>query len=176
MLKRVAIVGGGAGGIALASRLMQQAGKVKVTVIESSAVHRYQPIWTLVGGGHSQLDARAQRPQQSVIPQSVNWLQSKVTAIDTGNKIVHLADERSVDYDYLVFACGIQTDWSAIDGLQEALTATVADGSYQHKNVCSNYVEDGRGAIKTREAIKAFAGGRALFTQPSTPIKCAGAP
>lgn len=52
-----------------------------------------------------------------------------------------------------------------VEGLQDALGK---DG------VCSNYSYDH--VQKTDQFIKEFKGGNAIFTQPSTPIKCAGAP
>lgn len=68
-------------------------------------------------------------------------------------------------YDYLVVAPGIQIDWHKIRGLKESL------GS---QSITSNYDVDC--VEKTSEFIRAFNGGTALFTQPSTAIKCAGAP
>jgi hypothetical protein len=58
-------------------------------------------------------------------------------------------------------------DWQKIPGLQESLGKESA-------MVTSNY--DPESVKKTAEFIKLFQGGTALFTQPSTPIKCAGAP
>jgi sulfide:quinone oxidoreductase len=65
----------------------------------------------------------------------------------------------------LVVAPGIQLDWSKIEGLEEALG---------QGGVCSNYsyatVES------TWRSLQAFRSGKAVFTVPATPIKCAGAP
>jgi sulfide:quinone oxidoreductase len=54
-------------------------------------------------------------------------------------------------------------DPSLIEGLPEAMEKGI---------VCSNYTDPKH----TWETIKNFKGGNALFTQPTTPIKCGGAP
>ena len=60
-------------------------------------------------------------------------------------------------------APGIKIDTSLVEGLTEAMDKGV---------VCSNYTDPEH----TWEVLKNFKGGTALFTQPSTPIKCGGAP
>jgi sulfide:quinone oxidoreductase len=54
-------------------------------------------------------------------------------------------------------------DLSLIEGLEEAVSKGV---------VCSNYIDPNY----TWECIQNFKGGNAIFTQPTTPIKCGGAP
>ena len=49
---KVLIVGGGSAGLTLAARL-RRSGLPDVAVLEPSASHRYQPLWTLVGGGRA---------------------------------------------------------------------------------------------------------------------------
>jgi sulfide:quinone oxidoreductase len=60
---------------------------------------------------------------------------------------------------------GLQLDWHKIEGLQETIGKN---------GVCSNYIK--RYAEYTWECIQNFKGGKAIFTQPAMPIKCAGAP
>ena len=69
----------------------------------------------------------------------------------------------TISYDILVVATGLVNDLDGIEGLREGLEKGV---------VCSNYVD----SRKTWELLKAFKGGNAVFTQPTTPIKCGGAP
>src|SRR5680860_1373590 len=66
-------------------------------------------------------------------------------------------------YDYLVVAPGLVYDFSWVPGLGEAMDKGV---------VCSNYTDP----LHTWNVVKNFKGGTALFTQPTTPIKCGGAP
>ena len=46
------VCGGGASGSAIAQKFTRHLGYGKVCVIEPSENHFYQPMWTLIGGGH----------------------------------------------------------------------------------------------------------------------------
>ncbi|HUY11796.1 MAG TPA: FAD/NAD(P)-binding oxidoreductase [Candidatus Dormibacteraeota bacterium] len=159
----VLIVGGGTAGICVAARL-RQAGYDGIAIVEPSKTHYYQPAWTLVGGGVMSA-AETARPEADYIPAGVRWIESSVTDIEPQSNAVVLADGRRVEYDYLVVAAGIQLNWSSVAGLEETLGKN---------GVSSNYSYDL--APKTWELIRNFKGGRALFTFPAGPIKCAGAP
>lgn len=74
---------------------------------------------------------------------------------------------QKLSYDYLVLALGIERDLDRIPGLADALYS-------ESSGVCSNYSHATAG--KTWECIRQFEGGNAIFTFPSTPVKCAGAP
>jgi 2-polyprenyl-6-methoxyphenol hydroxylase-like FAD-dependent oxidoreductase len=50
---QVAVVGGGAGGLAMASSLGKVLPPGSIAVVEPSSQHYYQPGWTLVGGKDS---------------------------------------------------------------------------------------------------------------------------
>jgi NADPH-dependent 2,4-dienoyl-CoA reductase/sulfur reductase-like enzyme len=104
------------------------------------------------------------RPMSDVIPASADWIQGRVSNVDPARNIVNV-DGRQIKYDYLVVAPGINLDWDKIPGLTQTLGK---DG------VTSNYSPES--APMTAEMLKAFTGGNAIFTQPATPIKCAGAP
>ncbi|HUZ22014.1 MAG TPA: FAD/NAD(P)-binding oxidoreductase [Acidimicrobiales bacterium] len=160
---RVVIVGGGSAGISVAARLAR-AGEKDVAVIEPSDIHYYQPLWTLVGGGLAPVSKSA-RPEQSVIPKGVMWLKDRAMEIDPDAQTVALASGANVGYDFLVVCPGLALDWDRLTGLTETLGR---DG------VSSNYRADL--APKTWEFVKAIRRGTAVFSMPSGPIKCAGAP
>jgi len=67
----VLIVGGGTAGLTVAARL-GRAGVTDIAVLEPSASHYYQPLWTLVGGGRAPQRITV-RPQARVIPSGVSW-------------------------------------------------------------------------------------------------------
>jgi len=71
----------------------------------------------------------------------------------------------SVCYEHLVVAPGLKLDWQDIEGLEETLGKN---------GVTSNYRYDL--APYTWELVTKFSKGKAIFTQPPMPIKCAGAP
>lgn len=72
---RVVVVGGGAAGVTVAAKLANSpgfAGAKDICVVEPSAVHAYQPMWTLVGAGIKNFNESV-RPEADVIPHAVGW-------------------------------------------------------------------------------------------------------
>lgn len=51
MRHQIVIIGGGSGGISVASRLKRQLENADIAIVEPSEKHYYQPYWTLVGAG-----------------------------------------------------------------------------------------------------------------------------
>jgi sulfide:quinone oxidoreductase len=137
---------------------------LKVGLIEPSQTHYYQPLWTLVGGGVFTKEESA-RPQADVIPTGVTWIRDAVVSFEPEQNAVTTREEQRYTYDYLVVAPGLQLNWSAIKGLE---------GAMGKGGICSNYSYET--VDSTWQALKNFKGGNAVFTFPSTPIKCAGAP
>ncbi len=160
----VLILGGGTGGITVAAQLMNQHAAPKVTIVDPSATHDYQPIWTLVGAGVFPREM-SRRSMADLIPRGVTWVQDRVVAIEPEKNEVRTEGGKTLSYEQLVVAAGIQLDWDAVKGLPEA----IGKGG-----VCSNYGYDKVGY--TWKTIQAFERGNAVFTFPATPIKCAGAP
>ncbi|MCU0527106.1 MAG: NAD(P)/FAD-dependent oxidoreductase [Elainella sp. Prado103] len=161
---QILIVGGGAAGITTAAQLLSQNQSLDVAIVEPSDRHHYQPGWTLVGGGVAPIE-QFTRDQRSVIPTGATWIQDSVTQLDPDQNQVQMASGRTIRYDYLVLCPGIQIDWHLVKGLKEALG---------QGGVTSNYSREY--APYTWETIQNFQGGTAIFTHPSTPIKCGGAP
>ncbi|MCW8844015.1 MAG: bifunctional protein tyrosine phosphatase family protein/NAD(P)/FAD-dependent oxidoreductase, partial [Rhodobacteraceae bacterium] len=160
----VVIVGGGAAGIAVASSLKSRRPGLDIAVIDPADTHYYQPGWTMVGGGVFDAETTA-KTMGSLIPKGVHWLKSAVAAFEPKDNAVVLDGCRVVKYKRLVVCPGLKLDWGAVDGLVETLG---------RNGVTSNYRYDL--APYTWELVRDFKGGRALFTQPPMPIKCAGAP
>jgi sulfide:quinone oxidoreductase len=161
---RVVIIGGGNAGISVAARLRKADKELDVAIIEPSTKHYYQPLWTLVGGGVFPKQ-RSEHEEASVIPDGVTWIREAAAELCPDEDALLTTGGLRVSYDFLVMAPGIQIDWHKVKGLPEALG---------HDGVCSNYSYDT--VDKTWEFIRGFKGGNAIFTHPSTPIKCGGAP
>ena len=159
---QVLIIGGGTAGIMVAAQLLKQKNAKDVAIIEPADTHYYQPAWTLVGAGTYDFNKTA-RPMSSVMPKGVTWVKDKATGFDPENNSVSTASKGDITYDYLVVAPGLAYDFSLVPGLGEAIDKGV---------VCSNYTNPNH----TWNVVKNFKGGTALFTQPTTPIKCGGAP
>jgi sulfide:quinone oxidoreductase len=159
---QVLIIGGGTAGIMTAAQLLAKDKKLDVAIIEPSETHYYQPAWTLVGAGAYDFNKTAKR-MADVMPSGVEWVKDKAMGFDPGQNSVSTESNGDITYDFLVVAPGLVMEPGMIKGLPEALELGVA---------CSNYTDPEH----TWNTIKNFKGGNALFTQPTTPIKCGGAP
>ncbi len=160
----VVIIGGGAAGIATAASLLKRNTSLAIAVIDPAEYHYYQPGWTLVGAGVFTPE-QTRHTEAEVMPDKVDWIRVAATGFAPDENSVQLADGRSITYRVLVAAPGLRLAWDAIPGLSDALGKN---------GVTSNYRYDL--APYTRDLIKQLKGGRALFSQPPMPIKCAGAP
>src|ERR1035441_776219 len=116
---KVLIVGGGSAGLTMAARL-RRGGLPDVAVLEPSARHYYQPLWTLVGGGRAPQRASV-RPQATVMPDGVTWIQGAAAAVDPAAQQVTTESGQVLGYDYLVMAPGLQLDFDRVPGLSQTL-------------------------------------------------------
>jgi sulfide:quinone oxidoreductase len=160
----VVIVGGGSAGLATASSLLHRRPSLRIAVIEPRERHYYQPGWTLVGGGVFDR-ALTERSMAAVMPEGVRWIRGAVAAFEPERNRVVLEDGTRIAYRTLIAAPGIELHWAGVEGLQETLGKN---------GVTSNYLFEM--APYTWELVQTLKNGRALFTQPPMPIKCAGAP
>jgi len=160
----IVIVGAGAGGIAAAASLKSRKPDLDITIIDPADIHYYQPGWTMVGGGIFEASQTA-RTMGSLIPHGVRWIQAAVAAFEPENNSVVLEGCRVVKYKRLIVCPGIKLDWHRVEGLVDTLGKN---------GVTSNYRYDL--APYTWQLVQEMKSGRAIFTQPPMPIKCAGAP
>ncbi|MBX9862359.1 MAG: TIGR01244 family phosphatase [Hyphomicrobium sp.] len=160
----IVIVGGGAAGAAVAASLLKRERDLDIAIIEPAETHYYQPGWTLVGAGVFTA-AQTARSMASVLPRHVTWIKAAVAAFIPDNNAVVIEGCRTIAYNHLVVCPGIKLNWSGIEGLNETLGKN---------GVTSNYRYDL--APYTWELVQNLKAGRAIFTQPPMPIKCAGAP
>jgi sulfide:quinone oxidoreductase len=159
---QILIIGGGTAGITLAAQLKRKKSSLQIGLIEPSKKHFYQPAWTLVGAGAFDYK-ETEREEADFIPKGVDWIIDKATEIDPEKNEVCTASSGTFTYDYLIPVPGLVMAPELLPGLTEAL----AKGQ-----VCSNYTNPEH----TWDLLQQFKGGNAVFTQPTTPIKCGGAP
>ncbi|MBD8148872.1 NAD(P)/FAD-dependent oxidoreductase [Pseudomonas fluorescens] len=160
----IVVIGGGSAGIGLLASLLKREPHLNITLIEPNDYHCYQPAWTLVGGGAYDLQ-KTRRPLADVLPNGVSWVQAAVSEVLPDEHTLVLDSGQRVTWKNLIVCPGLRLAWEKIEGLQETLG--------QH-GVTSNYSYEH--AAYTWQLVQQLKGGRALFTQPAMPIKCAGAP
>lgn len=161
---QIIIIGGGNGGIATAAQLLNKDSTLDIAIIEPSDKHYYQPAWTMVGGGFYDINDTV-RSEATFIPKGVKWIKDAAIDFQPEKNTISLKSGKTVAYDYLVVAPGIQLNWNEIKGLEE---------NVGKNGVCSNYSFNT--APYTFECLKNSKSGRAIFTSPHTPVKCGGAP
>jgi sulfide:quinone oxidoreductase len=161
---QILIVGGGNAGLSVAAQLLNKNSKLQIGIIEPSSKHYYQPAWTLVGAGIFDIK-KTEQEEKDFIPKGSSWIKDAVSSFQPDENKLTCASGEEYTYDSLIVCPGIQLDWNKFKGLKETM------GS---KSVSSNY--DFKSAPYTWEMIKNFKGGTAVFTNPTTAIKCGGAP
>ena len=160
----VVIIGGGAAGIATASSLLKRRRSLDIAIVEPAEDHFYQPGWTMVGGGIFE-PSDTRRSMASVMPKGTSWIKQAAASFQPEDNQVTLADGTTITYKLLVVAPGIRLAWEKIDGLKATLGKNGVTSNYGYE--LSPY---------TWQLVQQMKSGRAIFTQPVMPIKCAGAP
>jgi sulfide:quinone oxidoreductase len=160
----IVIVGGGSAGIATAASILKRNRSFSLAIVEPSSDHFYQPGWTMVGGGVFDKEF-TRREEARLIPRGADWIKSSVSGFVPDENEVILCDGARLRYRVLIACPGIKLDWEAIPGLADTLGKNGVTSNYAYE--CAPY---------TNRLVKDLKCGRALFTQPVMPIKCAGAP
>ncbi|HEX5001657.1 MAG TPA: FAD/NAD(P)-binding oxidoreductase [Bacteroidia bacterium] len=159
---QVLIVGGGTAGIMTAAQLRLADSALTIAIVDPALYHYYQPAWTLVAAeAYNFEDTR--HYESEIIPDGVVHIKDAAVKFDPDRNKVELASGLIYTYDVLVVCPGIKLDIDGLPGLREALATD---------KVCSNYINPN----KSLKVLREFQGGNAVFSQPSTPIKCGGAP
>lgn len=165
---RIVIAGAGAAGLATASRLAARLEGATITLIDARKAHYYQPGFTLVASGIKPANY-VTSSTVDYVPYGVEFIEERVAEIDPEGNTVVTASGRSVPYDFLVVATGLQLDYAAIEGMDERLIGQNGLGSIYHSPAA---------AEATWRQMSEFAdkGGVGVFLRPGTEMKCAGAP
>jgi sulfide:quinone oxidoreductase len=165
---KIVIVGGGAAGITVAAHLADMLRHDDVTIIEPNAEHHYQPGYTLIAGG-LMAPGEVVRPTKSLVPSDAKWLQDRVTELNPDSNYVLTAQNGKVPYDFLVLVPGGHMDFDQVQGIsREDLGQGNVHCIYDHK-----------GAAACRKAMLKLPegkGGRVVFADTHTKVKCGGAP
>ncbi|WP_411374202.1 NAD(P)/FAD-dependent oxidoreductase [Arthrobacter sp. MPF02] len=158
----VVIIGGGNAGVALAARL-ERYGVKDVALIEPKDHHLYQPLFSHIAGGRASAK-EAVRSQDSVTPKGVTWIRDSAVDVDANTNTVTLASGSALGYGQLVVCPGLQYDWDAVPGLEEAVHSPHGASHYEFEL-----------APKAWTLLSGLTSGTAVFTMPAGPVTCGGA-
>lgn len=176
---KVLVVGGGSGGIMALARLRSALPNADITIIAPNEKHLYQPSQVFVAAGLETIDDMV-RDNKDFIDEDVCWIKDEVSTFDPEhNKVTTRAGE-VVTYDYMVVATGLVYHYDWIKGLSEEDIGTHGISSVYLNNAEKGTAEGGPLTWEWFEAVKkSAASGKkptVIYTAPSTPIKCGGAP
>jgi sulfide:quinone oxidoreductase len=160
MPAEIVVLGGGVGGTLAANLLDKELKKDgHVTVVDPTGMHVYQPGFLYVALG--QANGRwLSRDERTLLRPGVDLAVEGAELVDLAAGVVKLEHGGSIPFDYLVAATGSRLMRSAVPGLIE--------GSYDFYSL--------DGALRLREVLRSFRGGRIKVGIAGIPYKCPPAP
>ncbi|MGA7910976.1 MAG: FAD/NAD(P)-binding oxidoreductase [Candidatus Dormiibacterota bacterium] len=159
MLNDVLILGGGVGGTVVANLVAKEVGdRARVTVVDTTGIHVYQPGFLYVAIGQERPEA-LQRPEASLLRHDIKLVVDRATRVDTATQKVVLASGRTLRYDELLLATGSRTVMEEVPG---------GAGAHDFYTM--------EGATRLFKALKEFDGGKIVIGVAGIPYKCPPAP
>ena len=162
---RVVVVGGGFGGATTARTLKRLQPGLSVTLVEPN------PVYTSCPFSNSVLAGLREMPQQqfgydAVKAAGVTVAPTSATAVDAAGRSVTLADGTKLAWDRLVLSPGIDFDWGAIPGYDEAAAEKMPHGW-----------KAGAQTVLLRQQLMAMKdGGLVVMSAPANPFRCPPGP
>ncbi len=115
--KRVVIIGGGFGGVKAALTLADST-KYDVTVVSDHPDFRYYPsLYRTATGGRRILSSMLL--SELFENKNVKLVRDKMTSLDRSKKTIFTSTQKSIGFDTLIIAMGVQTNYFGIEGLAE---------------------------------------------------------
>ena len=162
---RVVVVGGGFGGATAARTLKRLQPGLSVTLVEPN------PVYTSCPFSNSVLAGLREMPQQqfgydAVKAAGVTVAPTSATAVDAAGRTVTLADGTKLAWDRLVLSPGIDFDWGAIPGYDEAAAEKMPHAW-----------KAGAQTVLLRQQLMAMKdGGLVVMSAPANPFRCPPGP
>lgn len=160
MPAKVVVLGGGVGGTLAANLVARELGRdARVTVVDPTGMHVYQPGFLYVALGRAN-GRWLSRDERTLLRGDVELAVEPAIRIHPEAGTVQLARGGSLDWDYLVIATGARLVPERIPGLVE--------GTHEFYSL--------EGAQRLREELLRFRGGRIHVGVAGIPYKCPPAP
>ncbi|MEZ4360902.1 MAG: FAD/NAD(P)-binding oxidoreductase [Kofleriaceae bacterium] len=164
-MKRIAILGAGTAGTAMANRLVHRLPTGwSVTLIDQDETHLYQPGLLFLPFDQYR-DDEIVRPRKRTVDPRVDLRLTGIERVEPDAKRVRLVGGDAFTYDVLLLATGSQINPAATTGLTDEGWRTTAHDFYTLE-----------GARALRAALHGFTGGRLVLNVAEMPIKCPVAP
>ena len=163
---RVVVVGGGFGGATCAKYLKRYDASLKVTLITPEKTFATCPFSNTVIGGLHDMDYITHGYDGLSGKHGVEVVHDMVTAIDAVNKTLKTSGGSTVPYDKLVLSPGIDFQWGAIEGYDEAASEQMPHSW-----------KAGPQTVLLRKQLEAMKDGdTVIIAPPDNPFRCPPGP
>ncbi|RPI25732.1 MAG: NAD(P)/FAD-dependent oxidoreductase, partial [Actinobacteria bacterium] len=104
-MRDLVVLGAGTAGTMVVNKLRPRldADEWRITIIDQSAEHHYQPGYLFIPFGVYRPD-EVVKPTKAFIPAGVSLVKGTIEIVDSDSKVVRLSDGTEIGYDYLVIA------------------------------------------------------------------------
>jgi sulfide dehydrogenase [flavocytochrome c] flavoprotein subunit len=162
---RVVVVGGGFGGATSARTLKALEPKLNVTLVEPNATFTACPFSNGVLADLRDI-SQQQFGYDGVKRAGVTLAQTSATAVDAAARTVTLADGNKLSYDRLVLSPGIDINWGALPGYDEAAAQKMPHAW-----------KAGAQTVLLRQQLQSMEdGGLVVISSPANPYRCPPGP
>jgi len=157
--KKIVVLGGGCGGVVAATQLGRKLGADHdVILVDRRPDHIFMPAFLFIMLGARQ-PRDISRSLSLLEKRNVKVIQSEIHGIDPMRQEVNL-DKEKLAYDYLIVSLGLQTRPDLVPGFMEA----------------SQHPWEMESALRLRDSLAGFRGGRVVVGVPLGPYRCPPAP
>ncbi|MCA0245012.1 MAG: NAD(P)/FAD-dependent oxidoreductase [Proteobacteria bacterium] len=162
---RVVVIGGGFAGATAARTLKALEPKLAVTLVEPNPVYTSCPFSNSVLADLREIEQQQFR-YDGVKRAGVAVAETRATAVDVDAKSVTLADGNRLSYDRLVMSPGIDFNWAAIPGYDEAAAQKMPHAW-----------KAGAQTVLLRQQLQSMEdGGLVVMSAPANPFRCPPGP
>jgi sulfide dehydrogenase [flavocytochrome c] flavoprotein chain len=162
---RVVVIGGGFGGAACARALKRLDAKLHVTLVEPNKTFTACPFSNEVIAGLRNIEAQ-QFGYEKIAADGIGVIAQAATKIDAAAHSVSLADGTSLSYDRLVLSPGIDFNFGALPGYDDAASRKMPHAW-----------KAGEQTMLLRRQLEAMDdGGTVVLAVPANPARCPPAP
>jgi len=162
---RVVIIGGGFAGASAARALRQIAPNIAVTLVEANGTFTACPFSNLVIAGLRDLSAQ-EFGYSRISAAGIEVVIAKALGIDAAGRRVTLDQDRTLRYDRLVLAPGIDIRWDALPGYGESAAEKMPHA----------WKAGAQTALLRRQLEAMEDGGTVIMSAPDNPFRCPPGP
>ncbi|MFA9434068.1 MAG: NAD(P)/FAD-dependent oxidoreductase [Deltaproteobacteria bacterium] len=164
-MRKIVILGSGAGGTMVAANLRKELDDVEwqITLIDKDEQHHFQSGYLFIPFGiYSKDDVL--KPKRDFVPKGVDFVVDNVIKVDTEQRRLETEKGDNYDYDWLVISTGCRIVPEEVEGMMDVWREDVFDF----------YTLEG--AVALSKKLKYFDSGKVVLNIAEFPFKCPIAP